>query len=207
MAKVTGPLFSQEASGTLANLLNYGKSGKTRYARRKPVPTQANSPAQLQTRLYWQSICYNWGAVNAVNQASYEAIKDQRGVTGFGAWAGITSQNWKIGIGPIEVWPPSGSQNLENMFSLIMGGAGATRYIEAAAPGPPGSPYCMIYLSDTNPCGVTTEECVGFCAIGGFSTGNFYINGRWTGQKWINARTVNAHGELGPAFGSTEVNI
>jgi len=70
MPRVSGPLFSAEATGTLANLITYYRRPGARIARVFKKPTNPRTQAQRQyRRLYAQAV--------AAWQQLYPALKDQ----------------------------------------------------------------------------------------------------------------------------------
>lgn len=82
MARVTGPLGSQQASGTVANLLTYATTNGRQYVKRKSQPTDARTPDQLTARLVLAFLAQSWkNAVTDADKATWAALAAQTNVT------------------------------------------------------------------------------------------------------------------------------
>lgn len=60
MGKVTGPLFSLDASGTIAKAITYSKWRGINYVRRRVVPNNPNSTAQQEVRGCFSTLSEMW---------------------------------------------------------------------------------------------------------------------------------------------------
>jgi len=85
MAKVTGPLFSMSASGTIGKAVTYGRWKGQPWARVWFSPENPQTDKQVNIRkalelmvAYWQS-----GAINPEGKAAYEAGAASLGMSGY----------------------------------------------------------------------------------------------------------------------------
>ena len=83
MPKVTGPLFSVDAKGTLADILTYqGGFGKHR-AQKKPAHRDTFSAPQLIERLLFLEGRDHWSSLSTEDKATYNSLGHKQGMTGY----------------------------------------------------------------------------------------------------------------------------
>ncbi len=98
MAKPDKPLLSLGARGTIAHSLTFQKRGQLTIARKKPIPTDPKSPAQLAQRQRYQDAVALW------NGLSPEEKEDWRGVCpGLTAYQCFMSSQLKYVPAPIPI--------------------------------------------------------------------------------------------------------
>lgn len=85
MPKLKAPLLSLGASGSLARLITFVRRLKTDIVERKPIPTDAKSPAQLSWRHMYQKAVALWHALSAEEKQEWETKARPKHMTGF-AW-------------------------------------------------------------------------------------------------------------------------
>lgn len=82
MAKVTAPLLSFGASGTIAGVQTYSKWRGVPYARQRVIPANPNSPAQQQTRNAFSWLNNFWKLSSSDAQAPWDAYAAGQPLTG-----------------------------------------------------------------------------------------------------------------------------
>lgn len=85
MAKLKSALFGLNAKGTLGKALSFRRRGSLTIAEKKPIPTDANSPAQLLWRLKFQEAVALWHTLSPEEKQEWETQARPRHMTGF-AW-------------------------------------------------------------------------------------------------------------------------
>jgi hypothetical protein len=70
MAKITGPLFSLAAHGTLGNMLTFQSGPRGNVAKIKSAPSGAASSAQLAQRATYAAGCAAWLQLDPIEKAS-----------------------------------------------------------------------------------------------------------------------------------------
>ena len=85
MARVTGALFSMDASGTIGDAITYAKWKGRQYARQWFIPQNPKTALQTNVRLafsllvaYWQS-----GAISQAGKDAYQVGADPLNMSGF----------------------------------------------------------------------------------------------------------------------------
>jgi len=86
MVKATGPCFSLDAHGTLANAITYQKLPTTRIVRRKPKPLYTRTTGQNTVRNTHAKATEKWHELLAIQQDLWKAYTDGNGNSGYQAW-------------------------------------------------------------------------------------------------------------------------
>jgi len=71
MAKLTGPLFSLSAHGTLGGVLTYSTRKIVKQVRYQRKQKDYESPARAEQRAYFRTICDWWNLLTPEEQASF----------------------------------------------------------------------------------------------------------------------------------------
>lgn len=85
MPKIKVPLLSFEAHGTLAKATSFLKRRGRNIAEKKPIPTDAKSPLQLEWRHMYQKAVALWHALSPEEKREWESLARSRHMPGF-AW-------------------------------------------------------------------------------------------------------------------------
>lgn len=83
MARVKGPLFSLDASGSLAKTVTYSKWKGRNYVRQHVIPQNPNSTAQVNVRTAWDLLVKSWQARTAPDMDLWNAFAVQFEMSGF----------------------------------------------------------------------------------------------------------------------------
>lgn len=83
MAKISGPLFSFGASGTVGNMLTFNQSLSRPVARRKPSGYAPATPAQAIQRDAMSAAAVAWRALSTPTRAEWIALTNGRANTAF----------------------------------------------------------------------------------------------------------------------------
>lgn len=86
MAKITGPLLSLSASGTIANALNYGTTKKcdmVRRARKNWHPIVIGTPARVAVRVFFARSVAVGRNLDGASKAIFDSAAKSYSITGF----------------------------------------------------------------------------------------------------------------------------
>lgn len=86
MAKVTGPLHSLTASGSIGNTLTMLRQFHTNIAKKKGKPGGTASAAQLARRAFYRQAAADWMALTIPQKDAYKPAAAARQVTPFNAY-------------------------------------------------------------------------------------------------------------------------
>lgn len=82
MAKLTGPLFSFTALGTIAKAITYSRWKGVGYARQRVIPANPNTLEQQETRNVFKMLSGLWKVMQTLAQAPWDANATGRPYTG-----------------------------------------------------------------------------------------------------------------------------
>jgi len=94
MVKVYGPMFSMDASGTLADTATFSKWKGRNYVRQRVVPSNPRSALQTGIRAMLKFLSQAWAAVTATPQGSWDDRAEQSSISAFNAYVGHNMDRW-----------------------------------------------------------------------------------------------------------------
>ena len=91
MAKVTGPLLSLDASGSVASTITFSRWKGINYVRQRIIPTYSNTTTQAAIRLLIKDASQAWSTgatvgtvdIDAAYKLAYEAAASGTAMSGF----------------------------------------------------------------------------------------------------------------------------
>ena len=95
MPRVSGPLFSLDASGALDDTIVYSKWKGRPYVRKWASPSNPKSPGQLGIRAMFRALSKAWDALTAPEQASYEELAESLNVSPFNVFMKFNMELWR----------------------------------------------------------------------------------------------------------------
>ena len=99
MAKVTGPLMSLAASGSIAKIINYTSTSGGKTVRGWAKPTGTPSSIQVSRRNRYREGAAAWQVLTPAEKDSYTATADALKITGYNLFI----RNW------LAPWAPVGT--------------------------------------------------------------------------------------------------
>lgn len=119
MAKTSGPLFSEDAHGTVGKVLTYSKRKTVKQVRYQRKQEDVESAAQLVQRQKYKDGIAAWKALSEAEKAIYNQLGNARGLTGF---------NYFLSIYLITPTPPPVPNPNLKLLCHFNGPDGATTY-------------------------------------------------------------------------------
>jgi len=92
--KVTGPMFSLEASGTIGGAITASKWKGRPYFRIHTIPANPKSGAQKGQRAMMSFLSKNWAGLSAPQKASWEDDAAQLAISPFNSWIRVNMNRW-----------------------------------------------------------------------------------------------------------------
>jgi len=86
MARTTAPLFSMDASGTVAGAIVFSRWRGRNYVRRHAIPSNPRSGLQVGVRSAFKFLSQWWASFSPVEQALWETVGSITRVTGLNAF-------------------------------------------------------------------------------------------------------------------------
>lgn len=100
MARVTGPLMSLDASGSIADTIVFSKWKGRNYVRQHAVPSNPRSDGQYYTRAMMSFLAKNWAALSAADQLAWTTLAAATNVSNFNAYVKFNMDRWTQEDGP-----------------------------------------------------------------------------------------------------------
>lgn len=83
MAKVTGPLLSLDASGTIASTMTFSRWKGINYVRQRVIPTYSNTFKQVAVRDLIRDASRAWAGLGSTLQDAFNAAAAGTAMSGF----------------------------------------------------------------------------------------------------------------------------
>lgn len=201
MVKVSGPLMSFDASGSLAKTAVFSKWKGRNYVRKLVIPTNPKSALQVSVRGMMRFLAQMWQGIGATPQGSWEFLADAAQVSPFNAYVGRNASRWREFQAPSQTYPAAetGTQPVATLDSVTGGPS-----------------YCdvvftittlndvwgvMIFRSPTGTFDTSRANCIAVCEID--QTGAFVYtdSGLAAGTYYYDARFFSKEGALGDEEG------
>jgi len=99
MAKVSGGALSFGVSGTVGDVLTFATWKGRPYVRRKVIPANPNTPAQIGVRAAMKWGGQVWATLSPSDQATWDAKATQGNFSGFNAFMKTNAGDWSNGMG------------------------------------------------------------------------------------------------------------
>ncbi len=118
MARLKGPLFSLDASGSLAKTIVYSQWKGRNYARLHVIPFNPNAPAQVNVRTAMTLLVAQWQAETQPNKDLWDVYGKTLELSGFNGYVSRGMDQYMIqlgsattpasvavvGVAPADVW-------------------------------------------------------------------------------------------------------
>ena len=105
MVKTKTPLFSAEASGTLAGRLTFLQTPRGTTIRRRRRPRDPKTGGQIGRRSAFHFISKNWSTVDAGDRATWSAIASQVQLSNYNAYTRFNLEAWHDFLAPSKTYP------------------------------------------------------------------------------------------------------
>lgn len=109
MVKLYGPMFSLDASGTLANTITFSKWKGRAYARERVIPSNPKSGAQVGRRAMFRFLSQAWSAISTLDKATWQTLADELVASPFNAYMKTNMQDWHNFLTPSQASPATRS--------------------------------------------------------------------------------------------------
>lgn len=105
MARVTGPLMSIDASGSVAGTVVFAKWRGRNYVRRHAVPANPKTTAQLAARAIVRFLATAWASIIDANKATWSAAAEAKKISSFNEFVAYNARNWRDNLAPSQDYP------------------------------------------------------------------------------------------------------
>lgn len=105
MARVQGPLHSDQANGTFAGSLTFARWKGRDYVRQRVDPANPKSALQTGVRSMMSWLSKRWASVSAPNKATWDAIAESLQISAFNAFIRGNMDRWDDSDAPSDATP------------------------------------------------------------------------------------------------------
>ncbi len=199
MTKTYGPLFSLDASGTLAGAVTFSKWKGRNYVRQRVVPANPKSGLQVSVRAMLRFLSRQWASLSPENQSTWLNRASLSEISPFNAYTSANMSRWREFGAPGQA-DPVGETGTEPVltFDSVVGGvhsADLTFTLTTA-----NDFWGLVIFRSTSP-SFTPSVSNAVFVLPAWTSGSFI----WTdsnldpGTYYWNARAFTADGKLGAA--------
>jgi hypothetical protein len=111
MARVTGPLHSDAARGSIKGGLTFSSWKGIAYVRQTVTPANPRSNAQTGVRCMMGFLARQWKNLTAETKATWDAIASALGILAFNVYVGENLRRWQEFTGPTQAMPAAETAN------------------------------------------------------------------------------------------------
>ncbi len=105
MVKLKGPIFSQQASGTIAKTLTVSSWKGRAYMKKHAVPTNNQQPTQLGVRVVMSFLAKQWSLLSPTEQLSWDELAAALNVSALNAYVSINQKRFADGAAFTKEYP------------------------------------------------------------------------------------------------------
>jgi len=105
MVKVTGPMLSFGASGTIGKTATFSNWKGRPYVRSRVIPANPKSVLQVSVRAMMKFLSQMWIGIGSTPQASWEDLAKAAQISPFNAYIGRNGRRWREFQAPSQTYP------------------------------------------------------------------------------------------------------
>lgn len=105
MVKTRKPLLAHQASGSIADVLNFSNWKGRSTVRKKPKPRDPKTRLQLSTRAMMRFLGNAWSIIPTANRETWEPQARADNVSTYNAYLKANLQRWRRYKYPTQSWP------------------------------------------------------------------------------------------------------
>ena len=122
MARTTAPLFSLDASGSLANAVVFSKWRGRQYVRRHAIPKNPQTPAQVGIRAMMKFLSQEYKDLKTIVDAQFAEPSAAKNISPFNSFVAYNMRRWREYRGPSQAYPALDSATAITITQSLTGG-------------------------------------------------------------------------------------
>lgn len=200
MAKVNGPLFSMEVSGTVGGTLVYSKWKGQAYVRERVIPSNPRSAAQTGIRSMMKFLAREWAGLSSIIKSGYEALASANGFSPFNAYMRANMNRWVDSLVPSQAIDAAGSNTPATVSALTLTGGSGNCNIAITLSTAANQWGVIVYRSPAAITVLDRSTAVAVIPVDGDSTLNYLDSGLEPGTYHYRVAAITDDGVLGTAI-------
>ena len=206
MARVTGPLMSFDASGTVAGAVVFSKWRGRNYVRRHAVPSNPRTTGQLAARAIIAFLGADWKNLDPADQATWEKGAESLKISSFNEYIRINARDWRDQLAPSKQTPATRASTAGLVGSLSGTPSGRQAIVTVAQT--PGSDDWGMVLCRSLSGGFTATPSNAIQIAVAVPGAMIFVDGPLpVGAYYYNARIFTVDGDLGADGTECQVDI
>lgn len=146
MARVNGPLHSDDAHGQLAHSLVFAKWKGRNYTRQYVTPNNPKAAKQVGVRAMFRYLTQWWA--NSANRADWDALAAQKEISAFNAYIQFNMNLWDDSDPPSDAYPNAQTACTVTVSTFTTTGEQGAVNISATPSGGVGHEAVIIFRDD-----------------------------------------------------------
>lgn len=160
MVRVSSPMMSLDASGTIGNSATFSKWKGRNYVRARVIPHNPKSAGQVGVRAMFKFLAQNWAAITAGTQATWATIAAAMVISTFNAYVRGNQSRWRNFLMPSKD-PPAAAAHTSGVLNVWTATAGVRQISLAHSLTTANANWGMaIFRSPTGTFAATWDKCI-----------------------------------------------
>ena len=201
MVKLSAPMLSLGASGTIANAITFASWKGRAYARERIIPTNPQSALQTSMRSMLRFLSQAWDAIGTTPKASWADLAAAGQYSTFNAFIAKNQARWREFQAPSQTYPAAETGTLP--VAVLASATGGVRHIDLTftmttlnnAWG------VMIFRSPTGTFATALSNCIRILFVDATASVVWTDSNLDPGTYYYDARYFTTEGSLGPEEG------
>jgi len=122
MARVSGPLMSMDASGTVAGSITFTKWKGRNVVRRHAIPSNPKSAKQVAVRSAMRFLSQAWSKISIAATPQWQDLADATKISPFNAFIQRNLRNFRDALMPVIAPQYTGAGDLETTQTVVAAG-------------------------------------------------------------------------------------
>lgn len=201
MARLYGPLFSLDASGSIADTVTYSKWKGRNYARQRVIPSNPKSALQVSVRAMMRFLSQQWTGIGSTPQGSWDTRADAANYSPFNAYCSHNLNRWREFQAPGQS-DPVGETGTEPVMTLDSATGGEAHMdLEFTVTTLNDVWGVIIFRSPTGTFATSRANAIACIEVDGTGTLIYTDSNLAAGTYYYDARAITKDGKLGAEEG------
>jgi hypothetical protein len=204
MVKVSGPMMSMDASGSLGKVAVFAKWKGRNYVRKLVIPANPKSVLQVSVRAMMRFLAQGWVGIDPTPQGTWEDLADAAQISPFNAFCGRNASRWREFQAPSQSYPAAetGTPPVATLDSAV----GGPSYVDLTMTITTLNDVwgVMLFRSPSGTFDTSRANCIAVIPVNDTGALVYTDSGLDAGTYYYDARFFTAEGLLGDEEG--EVN-
>jgi len=207
MARVTAPLLSLDASGTVGQTMTFAGWKGRNYVRQRVIPTNPRSPSQTGVRSMFKFLAQAWAGLLAAEKANYDAQAEALQLSSFNVFMKQNMDRWQLNQGPSKNSPAEETSSALTITTMSLTGGDGNVTVELTPSGGTAIWGYAIYRSISE---ITTPNftcCIAVIAADGANAVEYVDSPLDAGTYHYRAAALNDDGVIGTVIADDTVVV